>query len=368
MPTSQFDILTQQAPTQTSLCEEDRKSPIIIGIVCTVLFHVLLVLVAPLLPVGSLSGNSANLSSKEAKKNKVFDFQLEAMPPAEVKPDPLQFVETNPDAPTNEPDKTANFSNRNQQTAQEVAATVIDPEKRPSVKGREDRDHNSAIVTGDMTKPQDAAAATSAELQAEDRPAQQARAEQIPLSGFDKNEGKSEDGIASNISQNPAPSNKAADTLDGAKEGKDATGGLINSMQSSRPQPKPRPQLKQARQNILSNQIAGTSNIGVLGIDAHWSEYGDYMQELIEIIQAQWYSILRDSKISPTRGSHVYVTFRLTADGAVSVIKVEETAGKPGTYACLNAIQERQPYRKWTNQMITVLGTEQSITFDFYYE
>jgi len=370
VPTSQFDILTQKSPTQTSLSEADRKNPIVIGVICTLLFHVLLVVVAPLLPVDRLSGTHSNLDAIAARKNKTFDFELEQVP-SEPEPERMRFVETNPDAPTNEPDKTANVSNRNQQTAQEVAAKEIDPNKRPSVKGREDMDHqNSAIVAGDHAQPQDAAAAASStpEQQAKEQAAQQARAEQIPLSGTEKNEGLSEDGMASGISKNPEKSNNATESLEGAKDGKGTTGGMASSVQSTKPQPKARPKLTQARQNVLSNQIAGTTNVGVLGLDAHWSEYGEYMQELIEIVQAQWYSILRDSAISPTRGAHVYVTFKLNSNGEVSVVKVEESAGKPGTYACLNAIQERQPYRKWTEQMIAVLGAEQTMTFSFYYE
>ena len=367
--TSQFDILTQKAPTQTSLTEEGRKNPIVIGVVCTLLFHILLFIVARLLPVGSLSGTHPNLDAIAARKNKTFDFQLERLPEAEVQPDKMKFVETNPDAPANEPDKTANVSNRNQQTAQEVAATEIDPEKRPSVKGDEKMENNAAIVAGDHTQPQDAAAAAnSSEKQAEEHAAQQARAEQIPISGIEKNEGKSEDGLASNISpQHDEKSNDTKEYLDGAKDGKGDSGGMTSSVQSSKPQPKPRPKLTQARQNVLSNQLAGTTNVGPIGIDARWSEYGEYMQELIEIIQAQWYSILEESKMRAP-GTHVDVTFKLNSNGEVSVIKVEETAGKPGTYACLNAIQERQPYRKWTAQMIAVLGPEQTMTFRFYYQ
>lgn len=339
-----------------------------IGLICTLLFHVLLLLVAPLLPVDRLSGTHSNLDAIAARKDKVFDFQLERLPEAEVQPDPMKFVETNPDAPANEPDKTANFSNRNQQTAQEVAAKEIDPEKRPSVKGREDMDHNSAIVAGDLADPQEAEAApVTAKNQAQEQPEQQARAEQVPLSGTEKSEGKSEAGIASNNFQHDAPSNNAAEYLDGATDGKGTTGGMVTAIQSSKPQPKPRPKLTKARQNVLSNQIAGTTNIGVLGIDARWNEFGDYMQELVEIIQAQWYSILRDSKIVPQSGSHVYVTFKLNSEGEVTVVKIEETTGKPGSYACLNAVQERQPYRKWSDQMITMLGHEQTITFSFYY-
>jgi hypothetical protein len=234
------------------------------------------------------------------------------------------------------------------------------------VKGEEDREKNSAIVTGDMAPPQEAAAAPPPEPTPEQQ-AQQARAEQIPLSGFEKNEGDFEGGIGTNVSKAETPTNQAEQYLQGAKDGKGPDGGLVTVQQASKPQPKPRPRLARARPNILTNQVAGTNNIGVLGQDARWSEFGDYLQEVIEIVQAQWYTILEGSTVSP-KGSHVFVTFKINADGEVKVLNFEETAGKHGLYACLNAIQDRQPYRKWTEPMIKLMGTEQTLTFSFYYQ
>lgn len=372
MSTSQFDILTRNAATKNSISEEGRQSPVIIGIVCTILFHILLYLVAPLLPVDSLSGAHFK-PDLTAKKDKYVDFQLAPLPAEEVKPDPMKFVETNPEAPANEPDKTANFSNRNQQTAQEVAATVIDPEKRPSVKGREDVDHNSAIVAGDHAKPQDAAAApVTPETQAQqEQVAQQAREAQVPLSGIEKNEGLSPDGIASNKSSSETPTNHAAEALEGSKDGKGADGGLLTSAQSSKPQPKPRPKLRQARQNLLTNQIAGTTNVGVLGQDARWSEFGDYMNELVEIVDSEWHGMVDDYHGHIQAGTRVIVTFKLSSDGIPSIIRVElpqdNVTSSLVNGQCQSAITARQPYRKWTQQMITILGNDQTITFGFYY-
>jgi len=367
---NQLDYPTDRRARPSSI-EEPRERSLAIGILCTVIVHVLLFVIAPFFPAESLTGTHSNLDAIAANRAKNFDFELEPAATApEKQPDPFKFVETNPDAPENEPDKTANFSNRNQQSAQAEAAKEIDPENRPSIKGREDIQNDSAIVSGDMAQPQAGAAVTPPQAQtseAEPQTGQQARAEQIPLSGFDKTEGNDPDGIATNKSDNKSASTNADQFVEGAKEGKSETGGLTVAEQTARPTPKPRPRLTQSRPTILANRITGTSNIGVLGIDARWSEYGEYMQELIEIIQAQWYSILERSAIAPKSGSRVIVTFKLTADGETSVVNVDETAGKPGTYACLNAISERQPYRKWTDQMIAVLGREQTITFSFYY-
>ena len=139
--------------------------------------------------------------------------------------------------------------------------------------------------------------------------------------------------------------------------------GIISGCESTPVQSKSN---QPKRTNLLANGTI-TSNFRVPGIDARWSNYGEYMQELIDRVQARWYSILEDSKFVPTNGSHVSVTFKLNDLGEVSILRVEETAGKAGAYACLNAIQEGQPYRKWTEQMVSDLGKEQTMTFAFYY-
>ncbi|MBA3849578.1 MAG: hypothetical protein C0502_06225 [Opitutus sp.] len=342
-----------------------------IGLVCTVLFHVLLLSLAPYFPVEKFAGSHSNLGAiARAARGKEFNFELADAPPAEKPADPFKFVETNPDAPENTPDKTINYSNRNQQSAQQEKPAEIDPENRPSVKGRDDIKNDSSIVSGDLARPQQGAAVTATQQAIENlqpQAAQQARAEQIPLAGTEKIDGKSEDGIGSNISQSKSPSNNAEQFAEGAKNGKSATGGLTESSQVDRPTPRPRPRLTQARPNPLQNRIAGTSNIGILGIDARWSEYGEYMQEFIEIVQTSWWEILRESRIYPQTGTRVVVTFTLNSDGEVSILSTEETAGRQGVYACTNAITTRQPYRKWTEQMIAVLGRQQTMTFSFHY-
>ncbi|MBX3735344.1 MAG: hypothetical protein KF715_01525 [Candidatus Didemnitutus sp.] len=373
MVTSTNPLRPDTAPEPSSPVQAPSNRSIAIGLLCTLLFHVLLLCLAPLFPVEKFAGSHSNLDwVAKANRGKEFNFELAQPEPQPKQPDPFKFVETNPDAPENTPDKTNNYSNRNQQSAQQEKPTETDPENRPSIKGRDDIKNDSAIVSGDMARPQDGAAVTAMQNALENatpQAAQQARAEQIPLQGTEKIDGKSEDGVGSNISQSQSPSNNAAQFQEGAKNGKSATGGLTESpdVQEQRPKPKARPRLTQARPNVLQNRLAGVQNIGILGIDARWSEYGEYMQEFVEIVQASWYSILDESRIAPKSGTHVFVTFTLNAEGEVSVVNTEETAGKQGTYACTNALTMRQPYRKWTDQMIAVLGKQQTITFSFYY-
>ena len=343
-----------------------------IGIACTILFHLLVFLLSPQFAFNRFSGSHTGIKVAKTNVGKSFDFQLDPGKPEPEKKDPFKFVETNPDAPENTPDKTDNFSNRNQQSAQPDPAKEKDPENRPSVKGQDKIKNDTAIVAGDMSKPQTGSAArpevtkNDAEQQQNE---QKVRAEQTPLSGVEKSEGKSEDGIASNISKSSTPSNQAQQLVEGSREGKDAEGGLIAINQNTKAQPKARPRLTAAMPSILTNRTSGTRNAGIMGQDARWSEYGEYLHELEEIVVSQWYRLNEESRVSPPHGSHVTITFKINSKGETDIIKVEDAdCGKQGVWCCQSAIQDRQPYRKWTEQMIAVLGEDQTLDFAFYYQ
>lgn len=353
--------------------EKDRADrSIAIGLIATVLFHVLLVVLAPEFEFMNFSGSHGGISVTSANKGKTFDFELASPPVAEKEKDPFRFVETNSAAPENTPDKTTNFSNRNQQSAQEVAAKELDPENRPTVTGQ-DEIKSDTIVSGDMAPPSPPSTPT-VDTQAQDtmdRVEQKARAEQVPLTGFDKTEGKSEDGIATNVAKSDRPTTNAPEAVQGAADSKELNGGLVSVTQAQRAQPKDRPRLSSVslnRSSPLTNRATGVTNIGIIGMDARWSEYGEYMNELIEIVQAQWWHILSESRVAPPRGSSVVVKFRINAKGETDIVSVEDNgAGKQGVFSCQNAITYPQPYRKWTDQMVAVLGDSQELTFSFHY-
>ena len=70
----------------------------------------------------------------------------------------------------------------------------------------------------------------------------------------------------------------------------------------------------------------------------------------------------------PPPGSRVLIRFHVNSAGLVARIDdVEENAGKPATYACLNAITGPQPYPRWSSGMIAALGDEQEVTLAFYF-
>lgn len=350
---------------------EPNDRSILIGIVGTLLVHVLLVVLSPHFGFSEFSGVHTGIAVN-SKEGQTFDFELTPMTEQEKERDPTRFVETNPDAPENEPDQTANFSNRNQQSAQAEAAKELDPERRPSITNAQDEIKNDmSIVSGDLSQPQAGARPLPEVANPQDAEQQQqrARAEQVPLSGFDKTEGDDPDGVATNLADAQSPTNNASQNVQGVRDADDPDGALAAIEAARRAQPKARQRLTAPRTTILTNRPTGVRDIGILGIDARWSEYGEYMAELVEIIQMSWYQILHESRVSPPRGSHVVVTFKLNAKGETDIVKVEDSgSGKQAVFSCQHAIQARQPYRPWTQQMIAVLGEEQTLTFSFHHQ
>jgi TonB family protein len=151
-----------------------------------------------------------------------------------------------------------------------------------------------------------------------------------------------------------------------------AEGGLVAVQQTSHAQPKERPRLASAslnRTTPLTTRLSGVVNVGIVGRDARWSEYGEYLNEMLEIIQVTWYRILEESRVSPPRGSHVVITFKINSKGEANIVKVEDAdSGKQGVLLCQDAITYPQPYRKWTQEMIAALGDQQELSLAFYYQ
>jgi len=360
---------TGEQPLDSIKDPADRS--ILIGAVATVLFHVLLMVLSPRFSFDEFSGVHTGIAVNNTNRGKTFDFELTPSAVPEEQKKPLQFVDTNPDAPENEPDKTNNFSNRTQQSAQKEAPKEIDPLNRPSITDAQDTIKNDmSIVSGDLSQPQLGAAARpeSAQSDQPEQNEQRLRMLQAPDAGYEKNQGESKEGVSSNISQSKLPSTHADQNVEGAPDAKNPDGSMVAVTEAHKAQPKARPRLTAPRTTILTNRTAGTRNLGIVGMDARWSEYGEYLAELVEIVQMSWYAILDESRSPIPSGSHVVITFKINANGETDIVKVEDSdAGKQGVFTCQSAIQARQPYRKWTQQMIDVLGSEQELTFAFYY-
>jgi hypothetical protein len=339
-----------------------------IGVLATIIVHLLLVWFAP--RIEALIGKD-DLSRTPTEADRTFDIQIA---PDEFKqpPPPQKFVEANPNAPDNVPDKTNNFAAQNQQVAQEKP-TPNHKSDTPALKG--DKDPNvTALVTGQLAEPRPAAPPAPTKEISPETPEQAARREQRPLPGVEKIEGDSPDGLGSNIAKLPASPTPTPERVEGSPDAKSDQGaahGLYYTVDAKHPQPRKSlpANVVKARPSPLRNNEFGTDNIGAVAYDAKWSSYGEYLKKLIDAVQVQWERILDQSNVYPTAGTKVTVTFVLNSAGEVSQVQnVESSGGFAAKFSCVSAITTRAPYGAWTADMIAALGTSQELTFSFTYE
>jgi len=345
--------------------EDPDSRSVLIGILAVLLVHFLLFATAPyLLRTEPTHGVLRNPAQRQ--------FDIEIAPNAFVKavprpPPPSRYVEANPNAPDNVPDKTNNFSSQNQQLAQEKPQPDQHNDK-PKTEGKKDFESNQ-VVSGQLTKPQDSVPvsldAAKQPVKTEMAPKQQ----QNPLAGFEKLTG-TDDAFGTNIGK-VANSKPAPVKVEGANDA-----SLIQNAQNTEPaidpkHPRARPELQQThtRPAIFEDNQFGTSNIGPIAYNAKWSSYGAYLHKMMEAIQIQWERILIDSRTEPPAGSTVTVKFTLDSKGRITeILDVESTSSEQGKASCVSAITNTAPYGDWSDDMIAVLGNSQDLTFKFFYE
>ena len=109
--------------------------------------------------------------------------------------------------------------------------------------------------------------------------------------------------------------------------------------------------------------------IGNIATDATFSEFGEYKQRMMEVIQRQWHLLARSSQLRPEDSpSRVHVRFILTSEGTVrSADVINTTAGAVATIITVDAVESRSPFGKWTEEMVTIYGHETEVNIQFIY-
>jgi hypothetical protein len=337
-----------------------------IGILAVLVVHLLLFIVAPYLLRSDVVHSTARKPAVPRQ------FNIEIAPDAFVSqalkpPNPTKYIEANPNAPDKVPDKTNNFSSKNQVLAQEKPQLDQHNDK-PKMDGKKDIESNQT-VSGQLTKPQEsipvAPSVTSpAKTQMAPRQAQD------PLAGFDKMK-EGEEGFGSNLGKVPNVTKPMPEKVEGAKDAPQVEGAQTMTPAIDPRKPRARPVLEQThtRPAIFEDNQFGTSNIGPVAFSAKWSNYGAYLHKMMEAIQMQWDRILIDSRSQPPSGSYVTVKFTMDSHGKITeILDVESTSSEQGKQSCISAITLTAPYGEWTDDMIAILGNSQELTFRFYYE
>jgi hypothetical protein len=125
---------------------------------------------------------------------------------------------------------------------------------------------------------------------------------------------------------------------------------------------------RHARPAFLRDDQLGTQNIGPVGYNARWDEYGAYLQKLIEKVQIQWEREIVHSSARPPSGAAVRVTFIIDDQGNITGVTPDD-GGAPPQFkrGCVSAVTAGAPYGKWSDDMVAALGRKQKMSLAFYY-
>jgi hypothetical protein len=308
------------------------------------------------------------------------------LPPEPFTPEELRFVEANPQAAENQPDRTKQYSFRNQQAASPhpSAETV----QAPPVEG-EASSHK--IVQG--TSPQAAEplppglySPTAPRGRGEGTDGGQAggaaaravaQAAPLPAPKFIQQKPLREDGPGSRLeipeteSELQPPPDPAAPIevyQPAAASDVTQTGAGAGGAVEAKPLPRQRPRLApELVQGPLMRSRGSVSRRGTLAIDATFSEFGEYQQQFYAALQAGWYQEIEFFQPIDT-AARVVVAFLIKADGSIHDIEVlHSTAGEIATLICQTAISKRSPFRPWTREMVQVFGQQRTLRVVFHY-
>lgn len=325
----------------------------------------------------------SNLSGEQAEDG----LEVTLLPPEPLSADQLRFVEVNPEAPENTPDRQDQYSFKNQQLASEKVSE--DPLEAPEVDGDT---QSQKIVQGaleqapplppgvyspqvkpgegdgtDGGKPGAIAQLTPTPVPPLPAPAfleQASVTEEGPGSRLEA------PGIGTEVTPDPdpdAPINvyKPSPQSPSVQQ---AQSGEGNGGSTAKPMPRERPRLDPELIRGPLMQSSGATRLrGTLAIDATFSEFGEYQQQFYAALQAGWYQEIEFYQPIDTSAT-VQVRFTIHADGKVTDVEVvRTTASEIASIICESAIIKRSPFRPWTREMVQVFGQKRTLMVAFHY-
>ena len=341
----------------------ERRWTMLLTLAIALMLHLGLVLVVP-----------PDLLMSKSLSNRVTEAELEIefVPPVLIPPDELKFVEANPEAPENKPDRQDQYSFRDQQAADmSEREELLDA---PDVEGEED---SQKIVQG-LRPKRSTAAGTYSPVQPgegegsgvelgtacrDGRCAATAHAD----AGFLQQEARrttarpavSLQGDAQELVQHPTRATpiqvyKPTGVLNRANRLRSAMGPAACGCETHAPRAAAFG--SELIGGPLMRSVGAASRRGSLAIDATFSEFGEYQQQFFAALQLGWYQEIEFFQPIDT-AARVLVRFTMKADGSIHAIEtLHSSASEMATVICESAISKRSPFRPWTKEMVEVFG------------
>jgi len=308
--------------------------------------------------------------------------------------DPLTFVETNQDDPSNLPDDPDFFAARDAQAAQEEP---IEGEEMDIPELTGDEEEVSRVVEGTSAPPVPVSRPQTPGSPQPGQPlppsavaAQQPTARQPAVVADQEREAMERDVSPEDEESPEIPSGegdapletveqeKIAVNLDGPAPTPDEASNPQES-QPGEPLPEgevveevvtqqPRPRLPPGTRGPTLRQQGNLARLGVSQVSAEFREYGQYLQAMFEVIEQEWYRVIMEQSLAE-RFSFTVIEFQISSDGKVLDFTIMDTTSSLlAQKACAAAIVNRAPYGEWTADMVSTLNDPETIRVTFNYQ
>jgi len=349
--------------------ERDAAMAAVVGVI---LIH--------LLAIWAMSRTASLIERIEIPEPLMMAVSLELIPD-EVDPEEEQYVMANPSIEEAVPDKTNNFSDRNQVAAQEDTVPLSENED-PLIEG-DSEDSNRIVQGASPTQTDDVVDPSSLSpgetMLVEQQPAPKSRPS-VTAPDVIIDERKATDGLMSLEKPQDNPELKAIeDTLDRLNpiekespldgQGSGLTFTPPQQEGSTQREPRPRPKVPvYVPYGPLKKNLTGVVKNNRMAINSRLTEFGVYLDRVLEMIDRRWRQLSYDTRSISLNGNWVTIRFMITREGSVTDLKVIESGvGRWEEIMSVDSIKDPAPYPRWTPEMIAALGTEEEITIKYIY-
>lgn len=302
-------------------------------------------------------------------------------------PETLRYVEANPEAPENEPDRKNTYSFRAQQAADEAAE--VSKGDAPKVDGE---DLSQKIVQGSVEQPEptlseggvfappgefgedstenDAAVPASTFMPPMPLPSAPDFIKQKPE--VDEGPGSSLQisGLSQQVSEEHLDTDQPIQLYRPESESPQNQDTSAENSGTVQAKPMPRKRVTLPPDLVygpLMRSEGSTGRRGRIAIDATFSQFGEYERQFYAAVQAGWYQEIDFFQPIDT-STRVVVRFRIQSDGTIDEVTIlHSTASEIATLICQMALTKRSPFRPWTEEMVQVFGDERVMEVAFSY-
>lgn len=300
-----------------------------------------------------------------------------------------RFVEANPNVPTNPPDETNQFAARDQQAAQKEESDE-GPTDQPMIDG--EMENASKIVEAQQPQPPAPATPSGSPAQPQEAvpPAETAPPPTPTAPDFLAREpppDESEEGIASHLEPDESEEevdDPSQDRVVNAVTTPDARPDQPERQQQrqeqqqpapmtapGQPSPRPRPRVDaQVLPGPVRSSIGRAPVLNITAVNARFSEFGDYLQQLYDAIGITWINLAR--RVEAVHGetsTKVLISFVINPEGKLVALRIEDdtTASNLATTICQDAVQSVFPFHPWTEEMVRTLDDTEELRVGFIY-